>query len=717
MDLLGILRIKDSNGNWVSVPGLKGDTGEPFKILGIYATAAALEAAVTDPGVGDVYLVGTTGAYDIYLYLADGWHNTGRYMPKGDQGDPAPQSAITSAVETWLAANVDPETGYVLDRTLSQSNAAAPADLVGDFLNEATETIENIGYVTNNNGREYSAGVNVTRKSNYQLNVYGTASGWAKFDVLRGNWSSTSGTPTLTANLNPGTYTLRKNDVLTVMVGTDFSSSVTWADGATKTFENDVCVWLRVTSSSRNYGTSESPSVFEFAIYEGDVDLPILPNYYITAIDKDARKSIESIQENIETADFITIVNADTNVNKPYNLIPPDCTFEPNKYVNGSDGTILDSATGKVASGYIEIDPSQEYLCHILKVRIFGVDGITNGSIPIDDDVKQYFAFYDKDKNYIPYTGTDSSAVSKIIPANARYFRFTLNAVNVVPYAMLVYGNYSVAPAFAYTHYRHDIKQVQTYAATGLENLKMVMFGDSITHGDLGLGNEGLSYINYANNYLRSNIINCGLGGSRMSQGVPTGVGLGSFASLCENIVSDDADAWDALDAYITPTDSVNHDWMPHVETLKAMDWNTVQAIGILYGANDWANNVALGTEYNENPLTYDGACAYGLKKLLTKYPHLQVIIFTPFYREITDKTADQGNSNGDTLFDYGKSLESNVRPVIHCPVVDSGNEVGMNRYNITLYAPDGTHPRANLGQYRLGRYFAESIKRYVQPF
>lgn len=141
MDLLGILRIKDSNGNWVSVPGLKGDTGEPFKILGIYATAAALEAAVTDPGVGDVYLVGTTGAYDIYLYLADGWHNTGRYMPKGDQGDPAPQSAITSAVETWLAANVDPTTGYVLDRTLTQDDAAAPADLVGD-LESALDTVQ-----------------------------------------------------------------------------------------------------------------------------------------------------------------------------------------------------------------------------------------------------------------------------------------------------------------------------------------------------------------------------------------------------------------------------------------------------------------------------------------------------------------------------------------------------------------------------------------------
>lgn len=37
----------------------------------------------------------------------------------------------TEATEAWLEDNVDPDTGYVLDRTLSMSNAAAPADLVG----------------------------------------------------------------------------------------------------------------------------------------------------------------------------------------------------------------------------------------------------------------------------------------------------------------------------------------------------------------------------------------------------------------------------------------------------------------------------------------------------------------------------------------------------------------------------------------------------------
>ena len=594
-------------------------------------------------------------------------------------------------------------------------DAVARADIsdLKSAFDASTDRVDNIGYVTEYTGYEYSAHVYVSRKSRYQLNVWGTSDGWGKFMVLRGNKSSTSGTPSLTANLDAGTYTLRKNDVFTVKVGTTYSDSVNWGDGVTKTFDTNVCVWLQVTSSTRNYGTSENPSVFEFAIYEGEVDLPIYPDYYISAHDKEARANIELMQEDIETADVETVVNADTNTSKPYNLIPPDCVFESNKKIKYSDGTTED-ATGRIATGYIEIDPSQGYICHKLKVRTIGISGLSNGNTPIDDDVGTAFAFYDKDKNYISYAY--SGDVSKAIPSKAKYFRFTLNSASVIPVAMLVYGNYNNIPAFAYAPYRHDVTQIQTYSATGFENLKMVMFGDSITHGDLGLSNDGLSYVNYANDYLRSNIINCGLGGTRMSQGNPTAIGLGSFASLCENIVSTDADAWDALEAYATASQA---DWAVHINKLKTMDWSTVQAIGLLYGANDWNNNVAIGTGYNEDPLNYDGACAYGLKKLLTKYPHLQVIIFTPFYRKVSSSyDSDMENTAHHTINDYGKSLFDNVQPKFHCPVVDSGNETGINSYNIAVYTgTDGTHPRTNIGQYRLGRFFAESIMRFIQPF
>lgn len=38
-----------------------------------------------------------------------------------------------SVIESWLGDNIDPATGYALDRTLALSNAAAPADKVGDL--------------------------------------------------------------------------------------------------------------------------------------------------------------------------------------------------------------------------------------------------------------------------------------------------------------------------------------------------------------------------------------------------------------------------------------------------------------------------------------------------------------------------------------------------------------------------------------------------------
>ena len=46
-----------------------------------------------------------------------------------------------NVIENWLGNNIDPATGYALDRTLALPNAAAPADMVGD-LKSATDDLE-----------------------------------------------------------------------------------------------------------------------------------------------------------------------------------------------------------------------------------------------------------------------------------------------------------------------------------------------------------------------------------------------------------------------------------------------------------------------------------------------------------------------------------------------------------------------------------------------
>ena len=69
--------------------GEKGDTGSGFKVLGYYATAAALSAAVANPEAGMAYGVGTAEPYDIYIYDSVGktWKNNGPLQgAKGDTG-------------------------------------------------------------------------------------------------------------------------------------------------------------------------------------------------------------------------------------------------------------------------------------------------------------------------------------------------------------------------------------------------------------------------------------------------------------------------------------------------------------------------------------------------------------------------------------------------------------------------------------------------------
>lgn len=584
-------------------------------------------------------------------------------------------------------------------------------DVLKADIDGISEAGLNLGYVTPFDSTKTAAGVTIEYESTSCLKVYGTATGWAKFNILRGNDNVTNGNITATPNLNAGTYTfVFDSDVLDLYYDA-FSNDNKLANQEVKTFDSNVCLFAIVKKTNQVFGTAEDPSYFNFAVYAGSVDYPIIPDKK-TAIDDTARVQISTFINKFNNVDINNLIDSNFDYNKAFNLVPENCEFTANYRVDHATGNLV-SASGLLASDYIEIDPAQGYICNYLAVRTMGITGVTNGWSNVWN--RLYYAFYDKDKHFI-FDNQDTGLTSKAIPANARYIRCTLLDAKLIPVAILIYGQYSEKQFLRYVAYRKEVQQLETYAFTGFENLKMVMFGDSITHGDnvSDSDNEGISYTDYASDIIRGSIINCGLGGSRMSRGNPTEIGLGSFAALCDNIVSNDPGSWDDLDAYVSTT---NPTWSSHVNKLKNMDWSTVQAIGILYGANDWHNSVTIGSEYNEDTLNYDGACAYGIKKLLTKYPHLQVLIFTPFYRKINSSyDSDMENNAGLTMNDYSSSLIDHVQPAFHCPIADAGKELGINKYNIDVYTIDGTHVRTNKGQMRLGRYVAESVKRFVQP-
>ena len=84
------------------------------------------EAGTTDyeelsnlPKINGVTLVGDKSSDDLHIAVSD--------------------EQVADAVDAWLEDNVDPETGYVLDSTLTMSNAAAPADKVGELKSDISD--------------------------------------------------------------------------------------------------------------------------------------------------------------------------------------------------------------------------------------------------------------------------------------------------------------------------------------------------------------------------------------------------------------------------------------------------------------------------------------------------------------------------------------------------------------------------------------------------
>ena len=428
---------------------------------------------------------------------------------------------------------------------------------------------------------------------------------------------------------------------------------------------------------------------------------------------KETTTAIQELETaNTEIIEAVDAIAPEIYLEDEYNLLPP-FGYTVNKLITVA-GVVRDYA-GDVLSDYIPIDPTQGYICNYTKTAsvVYGNSALTGNLNTFD---RNCFCFFDENKNVVPFTG-DTTAVSKAIPENARYIRVTINSEELYPFARLIYGNYETQPIVRICDYHKRIGDFYAESNTGFEQFKMVMFGDSITHGSLSAGDNGISYVDYANDYLHSNIINVGFGGTRMTYSL-SGAGLFCFYNLCDCIVSDDPNAWDDLIDYATNS---NTTYLPHLNKLMAIDWTKVDAIGLMYGANDYASNTPVGSSYNETITNFDGACAYGLKKLLTKYPHLQVLILTPFDREMTAGDASTmtdvaQNTAGLLISDYADSL-LNVQSRFHCPVIDTGKLFGINQYNILTYAPDGTHPRANIAQKRLGWLFAKAVENNLAPF
>ena len=204
-------------------PGPQGNPGTGLDILGTYDTLEALKAAVTQPKQGQMYNVGTSYPYTVYMWdTTEGgqWLSQGQLQgAKGDTGDTGPQGQPGQAATVQVGQVTTGEPGSNASVTNSGTSNAAVLDFSiprgatgekGDI--GATPNIT-VGEVTTlEPGQQATASMSGTAE-NPVLNLgipkgdTGAAGqgGLTAADVIALIYPVGAIMPT-TSNVNPGTY-------------------------------------------------------------------------------------------------------------------------------------------------------------------------------------------------------------------------------------------------------------------------------------------------------------------------------------------------------------------------------------------------------------------------------------------------------------------------------------------------------------------------------
>lgn len=132
-------------------PGPQGAPGTGLDILGTYDTLGALKAAITQPKQGQMYNVGTSDPYTVYMWdTTEGgeWLSQGRLQgAKGDTGDTGPQGAPGQAATVQVGQVTTAEPGS--NATVTNSGTANAAVLDFSIPRGATGAKGDIGATPN----------------------------------------------------------------------------------------------------------------------------------------------------------------------------------------------------------------------------------------------------------------------------------------------------------------------------------------------------------------------------------------------------------------------------------------------------------------------------------------------------------------------------------------------------------------------------------------
>lgn len=221
----------------------------------------------------------------------------------------------------------------------------------------------------------------------------------------------------------------------------------------------------------------------------------------------------------------------------------------------------------------------------------------------------------------------------------------------------------------------------------------LVCFGDSIT----GMFTNETDYPYMITNSSNIQAYNVGFAGCRWTDHTSANYMPFSMNRLVDSICSGDFSLQEST------ASNCGDIYVERLNILKNIDFTKVDYVTIFYGTNDWGSDTILKSEDDLNTsekqrTNVEDAMKYSVSKLKEKYPNLEIIIITPYWRYLNNNDSDTiPNSNGDYLHDYSNYMEDIAYNDCKVQTINFYNELDINVSNYLEYLPDGTHPNEKL--------------------
>lgn len=218
-----------------------------------------------------------------------------------------------------------------------------------------------------------------------------------------------------------------------------------------------------------------------------------------------------------------------------------------------------------------------------------------------------------------------------------------------------------------------------------------VCFGDSIT----GMFADKTDYPSMIERDTDLTCLNVGFGGSQLTDHSDVNYQPFSMNRLVDAVVSGDFSTQDAK------ATTVGGLYPAHLATLKAIDFSAVDFVTLFFGTNDWGNGTSslksaddTATE-NKQRTNVEDALKYSINKLLTTYPHLRIIVISPYWRSVSSgKDSDiNANNRGVYLYEYADYIQKVTEETYHLPTINLYRTSGVNAITNRYFTSDGTHP------------------------